>query len=174
VHVAAYRNNTLGNPLLCPKERLQFINRDVIEAYRSTFYKPERMVVAFAGVAHEEAIHLTEQYFGDMVKGEAPGLPSPSDTASEEALSQPTSKSSRCAHYSCRYANLLQALHPTLVLLLHTKRTSSRNFPSSRTSPLLHLEPPLYSLRHYRSSPQILLYPPNIQEALCPSPPLLL
>ncbi|KAF2264830.1 hypothetical protein CC78DRAFT_568064 [Lojkania enalia] len=74
VHMAAYRDNTLGNPLLCPKERLPFINRDVVEAYRKQFYKPERMVIAFAGVNHEEAVQLTEQYFGDMKKGIGPSL----------------------------------------------------------------------------------------------------
>ena len=74
VHMAAYRDNTLGNPLLCPKERLHLINRSVVEAYRKEFYKPERMVVAFAGVNHDEAVRLTEQYFGDMKKGEGPKL----------------------------------------------------------------------------------------------------
>ncbi|KAF2745994.1 hypothetical protein M011DRAFT_405272 [Sporormia fimetaria CBS 119925] len=74
VHMAAYKDNTLGNPLLCPKERLPHINRNVVEAYRKEFYKPERMVVAFAGVEHNEAVRLTEQYFGDMKKGSGPSL----------------------------------------------------------------------------------------------------
>ncbi|OJD12054.1 hypothetical protein AJ78_07296 [Emergomyces pasteurianus Ep9510] len=66
VNIAAYKNNTLGNPLLCPRERLREINSGVLRKYRNTFYKPERMVVAFAGVAHQDAVRLTEQYFGDM------------------------------------------------------------------------------------------------------------
>ncbi|KAF2489922.1 hypothetical protein BU16DRAFT_567016 [Lophium mytilinum] len=74
VHMAAYKDNTLGNPLLCPKERLPEINRAVVEAYRSEFYKPERIVVAFAGVEHNEAIRLAEEYFGDMTKGQGPTL----------------------------------------------------------------------------------------------------
>ncbi|KAF1944733.1 hypothetical protein EJ02DRAFT_340077 [Clathrospora elynae] len=74
VHMAAYKDNTLGNPLLCPKERLPFINRDVVEAYRKEFYKPDRIVVAFAGVNHNEAVRLSEQYFGDMEKGTGPSL----------------------------------------------------------------------------------------------------
>ncbi|KAI9652033.1 MAG: Mitochondrial-processing peptidase subunit alpha [Trizodia sp. TS-e1964] len=72
VHIAAYKGNTLGNPLLCPKERLSEINKGVVEAYRDTFYKPERIVVAFAGVQHEEAVALTKRYFGDMKRGEGP------------------------------------------------------------------------------------------------------
>lgn len=74
VHMAAYKDNTLGNPLLCPKERLPYINRDVVEAYRKEFYKPDRIVVAFAGVNHNEAVRLSEQYFGDMAAGQGPSL----------------------------------------------------------------------------------------------------
>lgn len=66
VHMAAYKDNTLGNPLLCPQERLQCINKNVVEKYREIFFRPERMVVAFAGVAHEDALRLTENFFGDM------------------------------------------------------------------------------------------------------------
>ena len=80
VHMAAFKDNTLGNPLLCPKERLTQINKSLIEAYRDTFFRPERMVVAFAGVQHDEAVRLTEQYFGDMPRSEAPLL---SQTGSE-------------------------------------------------------------------------------------------
>ncbi|KAH5763533.1 hypothetical protein HBI16_167260 [Parastagonospora nodorum] len=74
VHMAAYKDNTLGNPLLCPKERLPYIDRNVVEAYRKEFYKPDRIVVAFAGVDHNEAVRLSEQYFGDMAKGQGPAL----------------------------------------------------------------------------------------------------
>lgn len=66
VHTAAFKDNTLGNPLLCPKDRLTSISRKTIEAYRKAFFKPERIVVAFAGVNHDYAVRLTEQYFGDM------------------------------------------------------------------------------------------------------------
>jgi len=72
IHIAAYKNNTLGNPLLCPKERLTEITKSTVEAYRSTFYTPERMVVAFAGVKHDEAVKLTEQHFGDMRERKSP------------------------------------------------------------------------------------------------------
>jgi processing peptidase subunit alpha len=66
VHMAAYKDNTLGNPLLCPQERLDQIDRNTVEAYRKAFFKPERIVVAFAGVEHTQAVKLAEQYFGDM------------------------------------------------------------------------------------------------------------
>ncbi|KAK0128652.1 Mitochondrial-processing peptidase subunit alpha [Cadophora gregata] len=88
VHIAAFKDNTLGNPLLCPQDRLSLINKSVVEAYRSTFFKPERMVVAFAGVQHDEALRLTEQYFGDMPASEIPVTsPTGSETSFESAAS---------------------------------------------------------------------------------------
>ncbi|KAJ5247598.1 Mitochondrial-processing peptidase subunit alpha, partial [Penicillium chermesinum] len=66
VHMTAYKDNTLGNPLLCPAERLGEINKATVERYREVFFNPDRMVVSFAGVPHAEAVKLTEQYFGDM------------------------------------------------------------------------------------------------------------
>lgn len=89
VHMAAYKDNTLGNPLLCPKERLGEIDRNVIQAYRTAFYRPERMVVAFAGVPHEEAVRLSEQYFGDMPKSENPSI---SRTGSETSIDSSSSQ----------------------------------------------------------------------------------
>ncbi|RCI10699.1 hypothetical protein L249_5289 [Ophiocordyceps polyrhachis-furcata BCC 54312] len=66
LHTAAFRENTLGNPLLCPEERLPFIDRETVVSYRETFYRPERIVLAFAGVDHGIAVKLAERYFGDM------------------------------------------------------------------------------------------------------------
>ncbi|THW89732.1 hypothetical protein D6D17_08722 [Aureobasidium pullulans] len=66
VHMAAYKDNTLGNPLLCPADRLGSIDKRTVDAYRRAFFRPERLVVAFAGVEHQEAVKLAEQYFGDM------------------------------------------------------------------------------------------------------------
>lgn len=91
VHMAAYKDNTLGNPLLCPKERLPFIDQAVVDTYRKTFYKPERMVVAFAGVDHGEAVRLAEQYFGDMERGKGafiPGIAEEQPPVTEDALPQ--------------------------------------------------------------------------------------
>ncbi|KAJ4548855.1 Mitochondrial-processing peptidase subunit alpha [Exophiala dermatitidis] len=74
LHMAAYKDNTLGNPLLCPRERLPYITRGLIEKYRNLFYKPERIVVAFAGIEHEKAVRLAEKYFGDMPRGNKPSV----------------------------------------------------------------------------------------------------
>ena len=84
VNMAAYKGNTLGNPLLCPQERLQFIDRNVVNKYRNTFFHPERLVVAFVGVPHDEALKFTEKYFGDMQKQQGPSL---SQDGSETSIS---------------------------------------------------------------------------------------
>jgi len=96
VHMAAYKDNTLGNPLLCPKERLAEIDQSTIQIYRDAFYRPERIVVAFAGVDHATAVTLTERYFGDMK----------SSTVSTEASSQDKEEGSRlmdAANQSIKY-----------------------------------------------------------------------
>lgn len=87
VHTAAFKDNTLGNPLLCPEERLAAIDRSTVLTYRKLFYQPERIVVAFAGVEHGEAVRLTEKFFGDMNKGEQPALESTGSETSEGEIS---------------------------------------------------------------------------------------
>ncbi len=106
VHMAAYKDNTLGNPLLCPQERLSQIDKTVIEHYRSTFFKPERMVVAFAGVNHEEAVKLTDRYFGDMRT--QPSLQSPgisSDSGSDSTFEPTNDHSSSSSIPSSSYSS---------------------------------------------------------------------
>ncbi|AEO69105.1 uncharacterized protein THITE_2119130 [Thermothielavioides terrestris NRRL 8126] len=94
VHTAAFKDNTLGNPLLCPQERLGAINKSVIQAYRNAFYKPERMVLAFAGVPHEEAVRLAEKYFGDMKGSSEPTLSRTGSESSLDSLGSGSSESS--------------------------------------------------------------------------------
>ncbi|KAL8898415.1 MAG: hypothetical protein Q9207_006710 [Kuettlingeria erythrocarpa] len=104
VNVAAYKGNTLGNPLLCPQERLPYINKAVVEKYRDIFFKPERIVVAFAGVNHDEALKLTERYFGDM-KERSSGSPQtssqlPESQSSTSAYASSSSSSTASTSYS--------------------------------------------------------------------------
>lgn len=101
LHTAAFKGNTLGNPLLCPENRLASIDRAAVMAYRRLLYRPERMVLAFAGVEHTTAVRLAEQFFADMEPGPSIGdaacplhdaADSASETASDsEAASSPPS-----------------------------------------------------------------------------------
>ncbi|KAF1815428.1 hypothetical protein P152DRAFT_410218 [Eremomyces bilateralis CBS 781.70] len=111
VHMAAFKDNTLGNPLLCPKERLTEIDRSVVDAYRRILYKPERMVVAFAGVDHSTAVKLTEQYFGDMKQGA--GLSLPELTPELLAQSQDSSMSDDSSSISSTSSSSYASQDPT-------------------------------------------------------------
>lgn len=51
IHGAAYRENTLGLPKLCPAKNLEQINRNVILNYLKYHHSPSRMVVAGVGVS---------------------------------------------------------------------------------------------------------------------------
>ncbi|KAK6822683.1 hypothetical protein PG995_011865 [Apiospora arundinis] len=99
VHLAAFKDNTLGNPLLCPAERLSEINKKVVESYREAFYRPERTVVAFAGVPHQEAVELATKYFGEM-EARAPLSRSGSETSLDSAASASSTDSSTSKPWS--------------------------------------------------------------------------
>ncbi|WFD36937.1 mitochondrial processing peptidase [Malassezia cuniculi] len=66
VHSAAYRDNTLGNPLLCPPESLEVLTTSNIRAYMDAWYRPERLVVAGVGMPHEQLVELASEHFGAM------------------------------------------------------------------------------------------------------------
>ena len=125
VHVAAYKDNTLGNPLLCPQERLPFINRNIVQKYRSTFFHPERIVVAFAGVGHEEALKLTEQYFGDLqrqtgahVSQSRPEI-STTEVSPQSSFSSSSSSSSISSTYTSPSSTPPSSPQPPSKLLSH-------------------------------------------------------
>ncbi|KAK2592556.1 Mitochondrial-processing peptidase subunit alpha [Conoideocrella luteorostrata] len=104
VHTAAFKDNTLGNPLLCPEERLSQIDRSTVMSYRERFYRPERMVLAFAGVDHGAAVALAERYFGDMKS--QPGLKA---TGSETSGSEASDNESMASFSSSSSASLSSA-----------------------------------------------------------------
>ncbi|KAF9925022.1 Mitochondrial-processing peptidase subunit alpha [Linnemannia zychae] len=66
LHTVAYKDNTLGNPLLCPLESLATMTTDNIKKYINTWYRPERIVVSAVGADHDKVVDLTHKYFGDM------------------------------------------------------------------------------------------------------------
>lgn len=51
IHAAAFRDNTLGLPKLCPLENLDHINRNVLMNYLKYHHSPKRMVIAGVGVS---------------------------------------------------------------------------------------------------------------------------
>ncbi|KAL8286493.1 hypothetical protein RQP46_004510 [Phenoliferia psychrophenolica] len=89
LHEVAYRNNTLGNPLLCPEERLETMTTDTINEFRTMWYRPDRIVVAGAGVEHDQLVELAERHFGAM-QAVSPSSPSLSSTSPSSSRTSPT------------------------------------------------------------------------------------
>lgn len=77
LHEVAFKGNTLGNPLLCPEDRLDTMTTDTIKEFLGNWYRPERIVVASAGVAHDEMLELAHKHFGDMKALPIPKAPEP-------------------------------------------------------------------------------------------------
>lgn len=72
LHDVAYNGQTLGNPLMCPEERIDLITSDLLRKTRAEWYRPERMVIAGSGMLHEELVELAEKHFSHI-----PYVPSP-------------------------------------------------------------------------------------------------
>lgn len=66
VHEVAFGSKGLGNPLLCPEHQVDIVNGDMIRRYLAEWYKPERMVVAGAGVRHEDLVEWTDKYYSHL------------------------------------------------------------------------------------------------------------
>lgn len=66
LHETAYQGNTLGNPLLCPEQSLETMKAENIRDFRKTWYTPERIVIAGAGMPFDQLYGLTEKLFGDL------------------------------------------------------------------------------------------------------------
>lgn len=66
IHAAAYRENTLGLPKLCPAENADKVDRNVMLRYLSQHHTPSRMVVAGVGVPHDELVRHVEKFFVDQ------------------------------------------------------------------------------------------------------------
>ncbi|KAJ7754934.1 Metalloenzyme, LuxS/M16 peptidase-like protein [Mycena maculata] len=70
LHSVAYGGTGLGNPLLCPEERIDLINGHILQTCMREWYRPERMVIAGAGMPHQELVELTDKYFSSLKSSE--------------------------------------------------------------------------------------------------------
>ncbi|RUP29538.1 Metalloenzyme, LuxS/M16 peptidase-like protein [Jimgerdemannia flammicorona] len=137
LHTAAYQNNTLGNPLLCPPEKLEVMAPEAIRSFRDTWYRPERMVIAAAGASHEELVSLAEEHFGDIPRSEVP-LDSV-ETHKEmqrhqlDAVSSPSSPSSIVSRHP--FYNTSIAQKPSLIKKLTTATASLLKPPPPPLAP---------------------------------------
>lgn len=63
LHEVAYGRRGLGNPLLCPEEQIDVIDGPAMHAFLKLWFRPERMVVAGAGMHHEQLVEWADKYF---------------------------------------------------------------------------------------------------------------
>lgn len=66
LHMVAYNGEGLGNPLLCPEDRIDAIDAPLMRKFIKDWYRPERMVIAGAGMHHEELVELADKYFSSL------------------------------------------------------------------------------------------------------------
>jgi mitochondrial-processing peptidase subunit alpha len=66
LHHVAYNGTGLGNPILCPEDRIRLIDSSLMRDFMERWYRPERMVIAGAGMAHEELVELADKHFSSL------------------------------------------------------------------------------------------------------------
>lgn len=66
LHAVAYNNQGLGNPTLCPEERVSAIDKGLLRRIIHEWYRPERMVIAGAGMPHQELVELVDKFFSPL------------------------------------------------------------------------------------------------------------
>ena len=60
---AAFRDNTVGLPKLCPPENIGKFNSAILQDYMKRYYQPSRIVIAGVNVDHQHLVDLTNDHF---------------------------------------------------------------------------------------------------------------
>lgn len=107
----AYRENTLGMPLLCPEEQLAILGEGELRGYMSDWYRPERMVVSGVGIPHEELVELAFEHFGNMPESRigGGGLPLTTKPSSRVGLGSGSGSGSGAGAGAKTYATVSSA-----------------------------------------------------------------
>ncbi|PIL31381.1 transporter [Ganoderma sinense ZZ0214-1] len=66
LHHVAYGGQSLGNPLLCPEDRIDQIDAPMMRKVMESWYRPERMVIAGAGMPHDALVELADKHFAHL------------------------------------------------------------------------------------------------------------
>ncbi|KAI6153866.1 Metalloenzyme, LuxS/M16 peptidase-like protein [Pisolithus tinctorius] len=77
LHEVAYGLRGLGNPLICPGDRIDTITPDLLRQCITNWYTPERMVIAGAGMQHEQLVELADKYFSSLKPTTSPSPSTP-------------------------------------------------------------------------------------------------
>ncbi|KAH7104953.1 mitochondrial processing peptidase [Auriculariales sp. MPI-PUGE-AT-0066] len=66
LHDIAFSGETLGRSVLCPEDRIDVVSSATLHEFHRTWYRPDRMVLAAAGVPHEQLVELATKHFGHL------------------------------------------------------------------------------------------------------------
>ncbi|KAG8857452.1 Mitochondrial-processing peptidase subunit alpha [Tulasnella sp. 330] len=146
LHQVAYQGNTLGNPLLCPEERLEKVDEMVLREYVDTWYRPERMVLAGAGMPHAQLVDLAHEHFGDMRAKEVV-VPQPTVTAPSAGAGASRSTATATPSHLLPPSS---SLSPSLYKTITTAATSLFN-PAPVSTPNSLVEPSFAELATARA-----------------------
>lgn len=142
LHQVAYGGEGLGNSLLCPEEQVDLINADTLRDFMAKWYRPDRIVVAGAGMPHEELVEQADKFFSTL-KGENASVLHP----------QPSHQQSTTSRQNHPPSHLLQ--NPSSPSLYKSfTRAASYLYPQTLTTVSEH-DPPSssnYKGGHYFSS----------------------
>jgi processing peptidase subunit alpha len=86
LHDVAYSGRTLGNPLLCPEDRIDMVDENTIRSFMREMYRPERIVIAGAGMQHQELVELADKHFSSL---KSPATPLPEHNFSSASRTGP-------------------------------------------------------------------------------------
>eukprot|EP00904_Undaria_pinnatifida_P000971 jgi/Undpi1/10875/HiC_scaffold_3.g01401.m1 len=70
---AAFAGQPLGRPYWCPAAAVPRLEAYMVQGFRRRHFTPRNMVLAGAGVDHEELVRLGEKYFGGLEAAEGEG-----------------------------------------------------------------------------------------------------
>lgn len=63
LHQAAYKDNTVGLPNMCPEDNLEKISAGELREFLASHYLPSRMVLTGVNVDHQQLVALGEEHF---------------------------------------------------------------------------------------------------------------
>ncbi|XP_033642962.1 mitochondrial-processing peptidase subunit alpha-like [Asterias rubens] len=63
IHQAAFTDNTLGLPKLCPVENISRIDYKMLQKYLHNYHTPKRVVLAGVGMEHQQLVDYANEHF---------------------------------------------------------------------------------------------------------------
>ncbi|KAJ6469652.1 mitochondrial processing peptidase [Mycena vitilis] len=145
LHTVAYGGVGLGNSLICPEERIDSMNGTILRKFMKEWYLPERMVVAGAGMPHEELVELTDKYFSSLKSTDLdatttplsrPMAPPPLASTSPPSVLKSTS---RAASYLFPTSPPTASDSPALINAMRPTYTGGHHFIYDPSSEFNHL-----------------------------------